>query len=225
MSAKSSSSFWNIEVSANNYTTSILDPYGNEILHLTKAELSINGSLSTQSIWARVMVNVTCKSQYDEREIWIAGNSQICYLTTQYGLHSQNLDFLFDPLLINNKDCHSYVDVPAFLMLTFWQESSPFENEIPVMLSGYVTNRYQKVTVENDDSIKVHMYSAANNPIYVKQTQNDGSIQGKESIFKGPYQVFLSLLSLIMAGVFIGNIMLFIVGLCLYSKLSQIKVP
>ena len=77
VSEKSESSFWNIEVPANNYTTHVLDPNDNEILRVTKAELSVNGPLSDQPIWARVMVNVSC-NWYHDSETWIAGNSQIC---------------------------------------------------------------------------------------------------------------------------------------------------
>jgi hypothetical protein len=82
------------------------------------------------------------------------------------------------------------------LRLTIWQENSPLEDAMPVILSGVVTNRYQKVTVQNDDRIKVDMYFDTHNPLYVEQSQIDES----------PYRVFLSLLSLITAGAFIGNI-------------------
>ena len=133
--AASNNHFWSVEIPANGTAKIYLQR--DYIYHITKAEFNFprSGQLKPGITWAKVILH---ESSIDGG--W-RQDTQISYLTNQYGLISQNLHLQFQGTLGS-----------GYLLLCR-VEGENFPNEtFPVVLTGYLTYDVENVAICEDET-------------------------------------------------------------------------
>ena len=141
--AVSNNHFWSVEIPANGTAKTYLQR--DYIYHITKAEFNFPrsgnkrrpraGQVKEGITWAKVILH---ESSIDGG--W-RQDTQICYLTNQYGVTNQNLDLRFQGTLGSG------------YLLIFRVDGENFANEtFPVVLTGYLTYDVENVAICEDET-------------------------------------------------------------------------
>ena len=133
--AVSNNHFWSVEIPANGTAKIYLQR--DYIYHITKAEFNIprSGQLRPGITWAKVILH---ESSIDGG--W-RQDTQISYLTNQYGMKRENLDLRFQGTLGSG------------YLLMCRVEGENFANEtFPVVLTGYLTYDVKNVAICEDET-------------------------------------------------------------------------
>lgn len=152
-------SFWSVELPVNGSVTIDLTDVN---IHITKAAFSISGPPpNLNGKWARVMIETKPETNETSSE-----SLQICYLSYDYKMMSEDLDLAFNKYHGHN--------------VTFWLEKEEPEmgNTMPVVLSGYTT-------VFNPGTLSVNVIE----PITIRSFQGTPDVRIKQDALDDPLNV------------------------------------